>query len=506
MLETQDVKVRFGGAVALRGVDFRVGAGEIVGLVGENGAGKSTLVKVLTGVQKPTSGTVSVDGTAVQFDNPRDAGRHGVAAVHQDSQLFPSRRVWENLVVTSGRIPLRGPFVSRAAAADATRELLAKFNIEIDPYATVGELKPIERRLLEIARSLNGDPAFLFLDEPTAALEVAESRRLLTLISELRDQGTGVVLVSHHLDEVEKLADRVCVLRDGECVATLDRSKVDHDSLVEAMLGHSLNEASQLLPGQVGAEYAAVQNLRLADGSKPVDLKFRRGERIGVVGLVGSGTTALLEHFIGEGSATSDGILIEGQPTRINSPVAAIRDRIGYLSQDRSGAGALRSHSLNWNIGLASLRRHCSFGWRQRSQMRAEAAEMSERLSIRATGVDQPLAELSGGNQQKALIARWLAAGIEMLVVDEPTQGVDIGARADIARHLQQFATEGGVLLFASSDLHEIQTLSTRILAIYRGNVVADIDVGDEVPSHTQLLLHMTGAGTDTAARRVHGE
>lgn len=490
----------FGGAVALCGVDFHVGAGEVVALVGENGAGKSTLVKILTGAYRPSSGVVRIDGREVEFEGPRDAQRHGVAVVHQDSQLFPSRRVWENLILTSGRIPRRGPFVSRSAAAAEARELLGQFNIAIDPGADVRSLTPIERRLLEIARAQNGEPAFVFLDEPTAALEVAESRRLLDLISELREHGTGVVLVSHHLDEVEELADRVYVLRDGACVEVLERSRVDHDGLVEAMLGRSLGDTRQPVPDELGPEFLAVDGLRLAEHSPPVDLAFSRGERVALVGLVGSGTTALLEHLIGEGPARSDDVRVAGESVRLSSPVRALRNRIGYLSQDRSGAGALPSHSINWNVSLAGMRQMCSFGVRKRGKMRAQAEQLGSRLSIRATGVDQCLAELSGGNQQKTLIGRWLAAGIEMLLVDEPTQGVDIGARADIAGHLRRFADRGGVVLFASSDLYEVQDLATRVLAVYRGEIVVDLDAREVTPTHSELLRHMTGGADDPSA------
>lgn len=504
ILRASGVRKRFGGSEALRGVDFSVSTGEIVGLVGENGAGKSTLVKVLTGVHVPSTGSLQLDGEDVTFGSPRVAAERGVAVVHQDSQLFPSLRVWENLAITSGRIPGPGPFVSRPEARRAAVRVLDRFATRIDPDARVRALLPIERRLVEIARALAAQPSFLLLDEPTAALERSESRRLLDMLRELRDQGTGLVLVSHHLDEVEALADRVTVLRDGAVSAELRRGEFDHGRMIEAMLGHSL------VDGGVGGGTAgrpapspevsiAIRQLRVLPTAQPVDVTVRRGELVAVTGLVGSGTSSFLEHLVGGGPARSAGISVAGRPVSLASPAAALRAGVGFLSQDRKRSGALPNHSVSWNVGLAALPLLCRNGFRRSGRIDGLARDMRDRLGVRCASVGQDMRTLSGGNQQKVLIARWLATGVKILAIDEPSQGVDIGARADIADHLRHFAAQGGTVVFASSDLYEIRDLATRVIVLHRGDVIADLDVVLEPPSPEALLAIMSSSTASPA-------
>ncbi|MCC6339965.1 MAG: sugar ABC transporter ATP-binding protein, partial [Acidimicrobiia bacterium] len=400
---------RFGGSEALRGVDFSVSTGEIVGLVGENGAGKSTLVKILTGVHPPSSGSVQIDGVDVALTSPRDAGERGVAVVHQESQLFPSLRVWENLAVTSGTIPGPGPFVSRAQARAEAQRVLDRFGANIDPNARVRSLLPIEQRLVEIARALAGQPSFLLLDEPTAALERSESRRLLAMLRDLRGQGTGLVLVSHHLEEVEQVSDRVVVLRDGRVAAELGRGRVERATIIESMLGHSVGTGgSAAADDRWGRPVARpqraaieIRGLRVLPTAVPTDLVVREGELVAVTGLVGAGTSSLLQHLVGGGPARSSEIRVVGHPARLTSPAAALRHGIGFLSQDRKRSGALPSHSVSWNVGLASLPALCSWGIRRNRRFADRAVAMRDRLGVRCASVAQPMRALSGGNQQK---------------------------------------------------------------------------------------------------------
>jgi ABC-type sugar transport system ATPase subunit len=494
------VRKRFGGSEALRGVDFSVSTGEIVGLVGENGAGKSTLVKVLTGVHEPSAGTLQLDDRDVVFSSPRDAAERGVAVVHQESQLFPALRVWENLAVTSGRIPGPGPFVDRGEARRAAVRVLDRFGTRIDPDARVRALLPIERRLVEIARALSAHPSFLLLDEPTAALERSESRRLLAMLRELRGQGTGLVLVSHHLDEVEELADRVTVLRDGSVAGELRDGEIDHARMIQAMLGHAIADDRAAGPATgrrpSGEDVLAIRRLRILPSARPVDLTIRRGELVAVTGLVGAGTSSLLEHLVGGGPARSAGITVAGRPTRLSSSASALRAGIGFLSQDRKRSGSLPNHSVSWNVGLAGLSALCWNGFRRDRRIDGLAQDMRDRLGVRCESVRQPMRTLSGGNQQKVLIARWLATGVKILAIDEPTQGVDIAARADIAGHLRAFTARGGTVLFGSSDLYEIEELATRVLVLHRGDVVADVDASDRRPSPEALLAAMTSAAS----------
>lgn len=496
-LRAVGVGKRFGGSEALKDVDFSVTTGEIVGLVGENGAGKSTLVKLLTGVHQPSSGTLQIDGDDVVFSSPRDVRDRGVAVVHQDSQLFPSMRVWENLAITSGQVPGPGPFVSRPRARRAAMAVLDRFKTPIDPDARIRALLPIEQRLVEIARALSGHPSFLLLDEPTAALERSESRRLLAMLRELRTQGTGLVLVSHHLDEVEELADRVTVLRDGAVSAELMGDGIERASMIESMLGHAMTGVGDTQRTTAGVRPAdrnaiAFRLLRVLPTALPTDLTIRQGELVAVTGLVGAGTSSLLEHLIGDGPAQSAEIRVDDRVAKLTSSAVALHHGIGFLSQDRKRSGALANHSVSWNVGLACLPSLCWNGWRRNDRIDDLANTMRDRLGVRCASVDQPMQSLSGGNQQKTLIARWLATDVRILAIDEPTQGVDVGARADIAEHLRHFVARGGTVLFASSDLYEIQDLATRILVLHRGDVVADIDAAEAPPTQESLLTAMT--------------
>lgn len=496
--EANSITVRYGNAAALDAVSFSLQPGEIHALVGENGAGKSTLVRVLTGATSPTNGSLVLDGMSVSFASPREAQAAGVAVVHQDNQLFPDLTVWENVAATAS-LPARfGPFVARRATARRVERIFDEFQIDVDPGGRARELAAAERKIVEIARAVLLEPRFLLLDEPTATLTPGESEHLAELIRRLRDSGQGIVLVTHHLEEVLGLADRTTVLRDGRWAGTYPRADLTRETLVRAMLGDQIEERART--AREGSEQAAleIEELQLSPSARPIRLSLRGGEIVAMVGLIGSGATALLERLSGSRNDLPAAIQVAGSRQKLRSPADAVRHGIGFLSADRKEAGIVGDQSVAVNVALASLPSLSRFGFCDRRRMGTMAENARRRLGIRCQSVRQPIRTLSGGNQQKALIGRWLASGVAVMLIDEPTHGVDIGARAEIHRHLHDFAADGGSLLLATSDLDEALVIADRILVMRRGEIGAELVV-DEMPQLDRgaLLALLTGLSTE---------
>jgi ribose transport system ATP-binding protein len=491
VLRAHGLVKQYTGTVALDSVAFEICPGEVHALVGENGAGKSTLVKILTGVTRPNDGQVTIGDEPVVLASPRSARARGIAVVHQDSQLFDHLRVWENLAVSTST---GGSVVRRNRARSVARAILDRLAAPIDLDAIAGQLSPTERKLVEIARALTGESRFLLLDEPTAALDPTEAVKLAATIRRLADGGTGVVLVSHHLEEVIALADRVTVLRDGRNAGTFARGTYTERDLIAAMVGtqpRSLAARTRRVGERV---VVSVRNERLVAGGPTCDLDLHEGEIVAAVGLVGSGASALLATVGGARRGTG-GVVVVERDRRISVAAQAVRNGVGYLPPDRKAAG-LPDLSVTSNVMIGSLRRRTRHGFCSHRAMRAATKAICERLGVRHRSVDQPMGTLSGGNQQKALIGRWLAADAAVLVIDEPTQGVDVGARAEIHAHLRAFADAGGSVLLASSDLDEVLVLADRVLVFRKGEVTHELHTPDvEAIDRTRLLACATGLG-----------
>lgn len=482
---------RYAGGLALQDVTFDVRPGEIHALVGENGAGKSTLVRVLTGALVPTEGTLSLDGEPIRMRTPRDAHTHGIAVVHQDYHVFPDLTVAQNVAATTVPPPRRGPFVHRQAMVRRARDLLAMFDIRVDVARRARTLDAAERKLVEIAAALVGRPRFLILDEPTAALESSQADQLCELLERLRERGTGLVVVSHHLQDVLRLADRVTVLRDGRRVDTLVRGRFTVDGLMSAMLG-TLRTADVRVGHEPGEPVLEVRDLRLRPQARPVDLSVARGEVVAVVGLIGSGTTTLLRRIGGVTAQPPARISLDGRPIRVRHVGDAIRAGIGFVSEDRTRAGIVGQRSVAENTVLAVLPSMGTLGLRRGRRIRRAAEDGRRRLDVRCASLDMPAAHLSGGNQQKVLLARWLAADVSVLLVEEPTQGVDVGARAEIHERLLDFARSGRTLVFTSSDLDEVLRLAHRVAVLHGGELAGVLDNRDGQLTQDGLLRAMS--------------
>jgi ribose transport system ATP-binding protein len=472
LLEVSRLSKAFAAPV-LKAIDLALATGEVVALTGENGAGKSTLAKIIAGLMPPDSGALHMQGAPYAPHDRASAERVGVRMVLQELSLVGTLSIAENLLL--GAIPARGGFILRAQLERIARAQLERVGLTgIDPARPVNELGIGQQQLVEIARGLMGEARLLILDEPTAMLTAREIGHLFEQIDRLKVQGVGVIYISHRLDELSRIADRVVVLRDGELVANRLVREVAHDDLVRAMVGHAPVRASSRPQRAAGAELLRVEGLSRGQQVRNVSLRLHAGEIVGIAGLVGAGRTELLRLIFGADRQDAGEIYLDGSaaPAHIASPSRAVAQGIGLLTEDRKTQGLLLSQPLAANLTLADLTQVSRHGWIDRAKERSAAERWTQRLRIRARDSAQRVEELSGGNQQKVLLARWLHRDCRILLLDEPTRGIDVGARADIYAVLDSLAAAGKGLLVVSSDLRELMEICDRIAVMSAGSLV----------------------------------
>ena len=485
MLELRRISKSYPGVDALRAVSLAVGAGEVLGLVGENGAGKSTLIRIVSGAERPDGGRVGLEGEAVAFASPADARVRGIAVIHQELSLVPQLSVRENLFLGAGWS--RRGIVRRRWEEREARRLLGLLEMDIDPDTRCSELSLGARQAVEIAKALALEPRLLILDEPTAALSPREARALLCQVRELARQGAAAIYVSHRLEEIEAVADRVAVLRDGELVRSIDRREpaaggdglapLDRDKLIEAMVGRSLSaEFPPRLPGAVGGARLEVRGLSAGRRVRDVSFDIRRGEVLGLAGLVGAGRTDVARMIFGAAAPDRGEVRLDGTRLELRSPRQAIRSGICLLPEDRRGHGLVLSRSARDNFALPNLDRFRRLrGLVDRRREGRAFSGWREQLDIRLARAGQRVATLSGGNQQKVVIARWLERGASVVLCDEPTRGIDVGARYEIYEWIRRMASEGKSVLLISSELEEVLGMSDRVLVMHDGRVRGEI-------------------------------
>ena len=491
LLEASGIEKRYPGVRALAGVDLEVDPGEIHALLGENGAGKSTLMKVIAGSVLPDAGELRLDGEPVAFGSAEDARERGVGIVYQELSLVPQLSVAENVLM--GRLPTRFKRIVdwRAVYPEAKRHL-DRVGLKVGPKERVGSLGMAERQLVEIAKALSIDARVLLLDEPTSALSERESGRLFEIIRELQGSGVAMIYVSHRLSEIVDIADRVTVLRDGELVDTVDAAGVGEGELARMMVGRETGLRD--VRGERRADGGGDVALRLTGVTRPprlnpVDLELRRGEVLGVFGLVGAGRTRLARTIFGLEPADAGTIEVFGEERRIASPADAIAAGIGYLGEDRT-SGLVPRMSVAANITMASLPAVSRGGMIDRGEERRLAERSVDDLGIRTPTVDALVETLSGGNQQKVVLARWTCSGARILILDDPTRGIDVGAKEEVFRLVSRLAADEGVaILYLSSELKEVRSLADRLLVMQDGAIAAEFD-----PSAAEQEV-MTAAG-----------
>jgi rhamnose transport system ATP-binding protein len=476
---------RFGATAALDDVAMDLRAGEIHGLVGENGAGKSTLVKILAGVHQPDAGTILLDGAPVTIADPATARSLGIAVVHQEPKLFPDLSVAENVFLAA---PPRGAFGSIAwgQMRSAAAALFEQLDVRIDVSAPVRGLSMADQQLIEIAKALSFEARVLILDEPTASLSAHEVERLFTIVHRTRDRGVAVLFVSHRLDEVFMLCDRATVLRDGRHVVTAATAELTTGDLVRYMVGRSVT----LFPkgeAAIGEVLLEVRGLSDATAFRDVSFSVRAGEIVGLAGLVGAGRTEIARVLFGIEPRTAGEVLLRGAPVQFSSPSAALRAGVAYVPEDRHQDGLILDFSITENVSLPILGRLFPRLLVRGATERAIATRYSDRLRIRSTGVDQLVEALSGGNQQKVVIAKWLAAEPRVLILDEPTRGIDIGAKVEVHRIISELAASGLGIILISSDLPEVLAMSDRVVVLHEGRVSAEISRAEATEEHVMF-------------------
>ncbi|WP_421693071.1 sugar ABC transporter ATP-binding protein [Aestuariivirga sp.] len=472
----RSVSKSFAGIKVVSNVSFDMRAGEVHALMGENGAGKSTLIKMMAGLHQPDEGQILVNGSPVRFASPRDAHNAGIATVHQELLLFPELTVAENIFL--GQTPkTRLGTVDWQTMRRRARELLDSLDSgDLDIDQKVASLSVGNRQRIEIARALAQDARVLIMDEPTAALAEHDVQRLMSVVRNLRARGVAIVYVSHRMPEIFALADRVTVLRDGHLVGTRPVSEVDEPTLVSMMVGRAVDRLYPAKQGLDGAVILELQHVAHHNIVRDISLKLRRGEILGLAGLVGSGRTETALTIFGITPATSGQILIDGQPVTVGSPEAARDLGIAYVPEDRAHQGLIRVQTIEENIALANLKRLTRGFIVDAARVTAEAREAITRFGIRARSPQQPVRQLSGGNQQKVVLGKWLATNPRILIMDEPTRGIDVGAKAEIHLLMRKLAGEGMAILMISSELPEVLGMSDRVLVMNGGRIVGEFD------------------------------
>ncbi|HKZ27459.1 MAG TPA: sugar ABC transporter ATP-binding protein [Rubrobacteraceae bacterium] len=493
LLEMRGITKHFPGVVALDGVDFELEKGEVHVLLGENGAGKSTLVKMLAGAYRPDEGEILLDGEATSISSAMDAQKLGISTIYQEFNLVPQLTVAENIFL--GRQPRRFGFVDRRKMREEARKLLDRMKVLVDPDALVSNLGVAQRQMVEIAKALSLNARILIMDEPTASLSGQEVERLFEIVRGLKEEEVAMIFISHHLEEVAEIGDRVTVLRDGKVVDRVPAS-TEHSELVRMMVGRSVEAQFPRRRPEVGEILLEVKNLSREGVLEDISFQVRAGEVVGMAGIVGAGRTELARAIFGADPVDSGEVWVEGRRMESDDPREAKRRGLGFVTEDRQGQGIVPPLSVAENLGLASLERNTRVGLVNRREQRKQARKMIEDLNIRTPGLEQEIRYLSGGNQQKAMIGKWLLADSKVLIMDEPTRGIDVGAKVEIYELMNELTENGAGILMISSDLPEVLGMSDRILVMSGGRITGELSAEE---ANGENVMELATQGSETA-------
>ncbi|MTH34080.1 ATP-binding cassette domain-containing protein [Paracoccus limosus] len=490
----QGIDKHFPGVHALKSVGFELRAGEVHALMGENGAGKSTLMKILSGVYRPDGGRILIDGAEVQIADPRASQALGIGIIHQELALMRDLTAAQNIWI--GREPrLSLGRIDEARQNADTAAIFARMNLRLDPRTPVASLSIARQQMIEIAKALSYRPRVLIMDEPTAALNDAEIAELFSIIRQLRDEGVGIIYISHKMDEIKRISDRITVMRDGAHVATVDAATTAIGSIIAMMVGREIGDEQVVVPDLAQAPVALeVRGLTRGTELRDISFSLKKGEILGFAGLMGAGRTELARAIFGAEPADGGEILIHGRPARIRSPHDAVRAGIGYLSEDRKHYGLALGMDVRANIAMASLARFTDrLGRLDEPGLRKVARDHIARLRIRTPGDRQEVRFLSGGNQQKVVIAKWLLRDCDILIFDEPTRGIDVGAKAEIYHLLTDLAAAGKAIIVISSEMPEVLRLSHRIAVMCEGRLTGILPAASSQQAIMELATERQG-------------
>ncbi|MDL2206021.1 sugar ABC transporter ATP-binding protein [Eubacteriales bacterium OttesenSCG-928-N13] len=480
----------FPGVHALSNCQFDLKRGEVHALVGENGAGKSTLMKVLTGIHKKDGGNICYDGKEINPTSPQDAQDLGIGMIHQELNLMPHLSVEDNIYI--GREPMKGPFIDKTKLRKDATALLQSMGLSINPATIVNKLSVAKQQMVEIAKALSLDSTLLVMDEPSAALTETEIQELFKFIRDLRSRGHAIIYISHRLDELPQITDRVTVMRDGQFVGTVMTADVTKEQIISMMVGRTIYEEPKT-KSQVPDDAPVVLEVKdlLAHNVKNVSFKLHQGEILGFAGLMGAGRTETMRALFGADPREGGEILLGGKPVQIKSPADAVNMGVGYLSEDRKAFGLAIGLSVRDNCVMADMDKFASGGFVNNKKIDAATMEFVDKLSIKTPGIQQLVKNLSGGNQQKVVIAKWLVKNCDILIFDEPTRGIDVGAKSEIYQLINELVKMGKSIIMISSEMPELLRMSDRLVVMSEGRVTGELEIQDATQEKIMTLATM---------------
>ncbi|XJZ27054.1 sugar ABC transporter ATP-binding protein [Bacillota bacterium Lsc_1132] len=491
VIQMKGISKAFSGNQVLANVNFELLSGEIHALMGENGAGKSTLIKILTGIYERDAGKVYVKGNEVVFKNPKEAEKYGIAVIHQELNIIPYLTVYENMFLGKELTSGFG-FTKDKEMKQKTKEYLNRLGIDIDPSIEAGNLSVGQQQMIEIARAVAANTEVLIMDEPTAALTDREIQVLFKVINHLKKQGVGIVYISHRMEEIFQICDRISVLRDGQFVGMKAISNTNFDEIVKLMVGRQLGDRFPERSTIIGPERFRVENLTSEDSFQDISFTVQQGEVIGVAGLMGAGRTEIMEAIFGYRHLDGGRVFVDGKEVNIKSPFDAIREGIGFVTEDRKIQGLILDLSVRENFVITNLDRISAMGIVSNQKEIQYVDEMIHKLRVKTSGQELSVRSLSGGNQQKIVIGKWIGINPKILILDEPTRGVDVGAKKEIYQLMNELTRQGVSIIMVSSELPEILGMSDRILVIHEGNLAAILNKSE---ANQELIMQYATGG-----------
>lgn len=480
ILKIENISKLFPGVLALDNVDFNLKRGEIHALVGENGAGKSTLIKIISGVYKPEKGKIIINGEEKVFNNPHEALSHGISTIYQESNLVPYMSVSENMYLgKESFISERFGILDRKKMENKTKELLDSIRLSLNPNETVGSLGIAKQQLLSIAKAIFSESKIIIMDEPSAVLTVKEFDYLTGLVNDLKSKGVAIIYISHRIEEIFQIAERVTVLRNGKLIGTKKINEVYFDGLIKMMVGRTLKEFFHKYKVKLGDEILKVENINRKNILKNIDFNLRKGEILGITGLVGAGKTELARAIFGADKIDSGTIKLKNKIVKINSPKNAVKKKLAYLPEDRKTDGLALQLSVKANITLSNLDEITNFGVIDLKSEKEIARTFKDKMSIKTPNVERKVLYLSGGNQQKIVIAKWLYSAADVFIFDEPTRGIDVGAKVEVYDLMGELVKRGAGIILISSEFEEVLGLCDRILVMSKGKIAKEFCIED---------------------------
>ena len=496
MIEMTGITKAFSGNVVLNNVQFSLTDGEIHALMGENGAGKSTMMKILTGIYKRDAGDIKVDGQAVHFQSPKDAEALGISVIHQELNILPHLSVTENLFLGKEKTIGRTGILRTRQMNKEAKELLNKLGLDIDVRQPAGDLSVGKQQIIEIAKAINSNAKYIVMDEPTAALTDREIETLFVTVRELKAKGISFVYISHRMEEIFAICDRITILRDGQSVGTREIPKTTFDEVVQMMVGRELGERFPARHAQLGEVVLEAKGLCSKHAFSNVNFALRKGEILAVAGLMGAGRTEVAQTIFGDRSKASGKLIVKGKEVTISNPIQAMRHGIGFVTEDRKTEGLVLDFSIKENMMLTNLESVSKGGVLQAKLEASESTKYIDQLKVRCADAEQTVGSLSGGNQQKIVLAKWLRTNPDVLILDEPTRGVDIGAKKEIYAVINALAEQGVAILMISSELPEVIGMADRVLVMHEGTQTAILNK-EELTQET--IMHYATGGIKSA-------